>query len=187
MVSWWRQVEHNSVDSCGKLCSAGCLVLPSHLRWTDGACCRLSHHETEVPDNIRTFTSWMLWLRCSNVPLKGIDYGSAMFIVLQRVEPLLRNDREIGGYSRAVSRQRLGKHVPVARQQILNNATVGLQQWKTECFLCRPCRDIISKGHKVSVVQFYRGVCEERTWAGGRGIAIVGAVTRKRLITDWKH
>jgi hypothetical protein len=30
----------------------------------------------------------------------------------------------------AVSGQRLGKHVPVARQQILNNATVGLQQWK---------------------------------------------------------
>jgi hypothetical protein len=28
--------------------------------------------------------------------------------------------------------QRLGKHVPVARQQILNNATVGLQQW-TSC------------------------------------------------------
>jgi hypothetical protein len=32
-------------------------------------------------------------------------------------------------YTRAVSGQRLGKHVPVARQQILNNATVRLQQW----------------------------------------------------------
>jgi hypothetical protein len=30
----------------------------------------------------------------------------------------------------AVSRQQLGKHVPVAMQQILNNATIGLQQWK---------------------------------------------------------
>jgi hypothetical protein len=30
-------------------------------------------------------------------------------------------------YTRPVSAQRLGKHVPVARQQILNNAAVGLQ------------------------------------------------------------
>jgi hypothetical protein len=34
------------------------------------------------------------------------------------------------GYTRAVSGQRLGEHVPVATQQILNNETVGLQQWK---------------------------------------------------------
>jgi hypothetical protein len=40
-----------------------------------------------------------------------------------------------------VSGQRLGKHVPLARQQILNNATV-----ETGCFLCGSCRDIISKG-----------------------------------------
>jgi hypothetical protein len=32
----------------------------------------------------------------------------------------------MGAYTRAVSGQRLGKHVPVAREQILNNATVGL-------------------------------------------------------------
>jgi hypothetical protein len=31
----------------------------------------------------------------------------------------------MGAYTRAVSGQRLGKHVPVAMQQILNNATVG--------------------------------------------------------------
>jgi hypothetical protein len=36
----------------------------------------------------------------------------------------------MGGY-RAVSAQRIGKHVPIARQQILNNATVGLQQLKS--------------------------------------------------------
>jgi hypothetical protein len=36
----------------------------------------------------------------------------------------------MGGYKRAVSGQRLGKHVPTARQQILNNATVVLQKWK---------------------------------------------------------
>jgi hypothetical protein len=32
--------------------------------------------------------------------------------------------------------------------------------------------------------QFYTGVHEDRTSAGGRGIAIIGAVTRKRLVTD---
>jgi hypothetical protein len=31
----------------------------------------------------------------------------------------------MGGYTRAISVKRLGKHVPVVRQQILNNATVG--------------------------------------------------------------
>jgi hypothetical protein len=30
--------------------------------------------------------------------------------------------------------QRLVKHVPVARQQIINNATVELQQWKSCVF-----------------------------------------------------
>jgi hypothetical protein len=46
--------------------------------------------------------------------------------LLQRVEPLLCNDREMDGYTRPVSGQRLGKHVPTARKQILNNAIVGL-------------------------------------------------------------
>jgi hypothetical protein len=41
------------------------------------------------------------------------------------MDPLLCNDREMGGYTRAVSGQQLGKHVVVGRQQILNNATVG--------------------------------------------------------------
>jgi hypothetical protein len=61
----------------------------------------------------------------------------------------------MGGYTRDVCRQRLGKHVPVARQQILNNAVVGLQQWKI-CFLCGPCRDVIGNGQgqlRVSSVQ----------------------------------
>jgi hypothetical protein len=35
----------------------------------------------------------------------------------------------------AVSGQWLGKHVLVATQQILNNARVGLQQWKS-CVFC---------------------------------------------------
>jgi hypothetical protein len=40
----------------------------------------------------------------------------------------------MGGYTMDVSGQRLSKHVPVARQQILNNVTVGLQQWKSYVF-----------------------------------------------------
>jgi hypothetical protein len=51
-----------------------------------------------------------------------------------RVERLLCNDQEMGGFTRAVSGQRLGKHVPVVMQQIINNATVGLQQWKSCVF-----------------------------------------------------
>jgi hypothetical protein len=57
-------------------------------------------------------------------------------------------------YTRSVSRQQLSKCVPVAKQQILDNATVGLQ-WKS-CFLCGPSHDIISKGQgqlRVSSVQ----------------------------------
>jgi hypothetical protein len=37
----------------------------------------------------------------------------------------------MGRYTTPVSGQRLGKHVPVARQQILNNSKFGLQQWKS--------------------------------------------------------
>jgi hypothetical protein len=50
----------------------------------------------------------------------------------------------MGGYTRAVSGQRLGKHVPAARQQSLNNAKVGTTM-EDMCFLCGLCRDVISK------------------------------------------
>jgi hypothetical protein len=40
----------------------------------------------------------------------------------------------MGGYTLAVSGQQLGKHVPVARKHILNNAIVGLQQLKSCVF-----------------------------------------------------
>jgi hypothetical protein len=35
--------------------------------------------------------------------------------------------------------------------------------------------------------QFCTGICEDRTWARDRGIAIVEAFTKKRLVTDWEH
>jgi hypothetical protein len=47
-------------------------------------------------------------------------------ITLRRTDPFLCNDRKMCGYNRAVSGQRLSKHVPVASQQILKNTTVGL-------------------------------------------------------------
>jgi hypothetical protein len=50
------------------------------------------------------------------------------------VEPLLSNDRVMDGYTMAVSGQWLGKHVPVSRQQIINNATIGLEKWKSCVF-----------------------------------------------------
>jgi hypothetical protein len=36
----------------------------------------------------------------------------------------------MGGYTSNIPGQWLGKHVPLARQQILNNATTG-QQWES--------------------------------------------------------
>jgi hypothetical protein len=38
------------------------------------------------------------------------------------------------GYTRAILGNGFGKHIPVARQQILNNVIVGLQQWKIFVF-----------------------------------------------------
>jgi hypothetical protein len=38
-------------------------------------------------------------------------------MLLQRIEPLLCNDRETGGYISAVSGQRLSKHVPAAKNR----------------------------------------------------------------------
>jgi hypothetical protein len=43
--------------------------------------------------------------------------------------------------------QRLGKHIPVARQQIINNATVGLQKWKWGVPTWSS-PDVISKGQR---------------------------------------
>jgi hypothetical protein len=45
---------------------------------------------------------------------------------------------KMGGYTRAISGQRLGKHIPTTTDV---NATI-----EELCFLCGPCRDVISKG-----------------------------------------
>jgi hypothetical protein len=67
----------------------------------------------------------------------------------------------MGGYTRTVSGQRLGKHVPVARQQMLNDPTVGPQQLKS-CVFYVVRADVISKG-KGEFSQFCTGGCEETT------------------------
>jgi hypothetical protein len=52
--------------------------------------------------------------------------------------PLLCNDREMGGYTRAVSEQRLGEHDLAATD---TNTTI-----EEMCLLCGPRRDVINKG-----------------------------------------
>jgi hypothetical protein len=58
-------------------------------------------------------------------------------ILLWRVDPLLSGD----SVKTTVSGQRLGKHVPAATN---THATIELLL-ETGCFLCGPCRDLISK------------------------------------------
>jgi hypothetical protein len=60
--------------------------------------------------------------------------GSRRIYIGIRWESQQERDREMGGYTSAISGQQPGKHVPFARQQILNNAKVGLQQWKSCVF-----------------------------------------------------
>jgi hypothetical protein len=53
------------------------------------------------------------------------------------------------------SGQRLGKHVPVARQQIPSNATVGLQEWKI-CIFYVVRAEMIKARDRVSLVSSIR-------------------------------
>jgi hypothetical protein len=66
-----------------------------------------------------------------------------MLLALQRFYivaciPLLCKDRDMGGYIRLVSGQRLGKDVPAA---IVTHAT-----GETGCSICVPRRDVIKRG-----------------------------------------
>jgi hypothetical protein len=82
---------------------------------------------------------------------------------------------------RPVAKRGLCKQRP-----LLCNGTVNTPLQQELCFLCGPCRDVISK-EQVQFSHFCTGICEVRTWAGGRGIAVVGAVTRKLLATNREH
>lgn len=55
---------------------------------------------------------------------------------------------------KAVSRQRLSKHV---------SAAMDMSTIEELCFLCCSCQDVINKGQSEKRVQFCMGGCEERT------------------------
>jgi hypothetical protein len=63
-----------------------------------------------------------------------IQYIVAYLLKARTVEPEKQPLLTNGSETKFVSRQRLGKHVLVARQKIINNITVGLKQWKSCAF-----------------------------------------------------
>jgi hypothetical protein len=70
---------------------------------------KFSHTERSQYEQVRIQdrTPYVLDIK-RNCPLRRFA------LILQRVESLLCDDREIGKYTRPVSRQRLGKHVSTA-------------------------------------------------------------------------
>jgi hypothetical protein len=70
-----------------------------------------------------------------------------------RVEPLLCNDREISKYTRAVSRQRLGKHFHAATD---THVTIKLQL--ETVFSSRSVKGVIRKSTGYNVMQFFSRV-----------------------------
>jgi hypothetical protein len=70
--------------------------------------------------------------------------------------------------------QRLSKHIHPAT----NPDTIE------ELFYVWSVLRCYEQGTRLELSQFCTAVCEERTWAGGRGIAIGAACTRKRLVTS---
>jgi hypothetical protein len=77
-----------------------------------------------------------------------------------------------------VSSQRLGKHVPVARQQVHNNATVGRNNRRSVFSMCSVPR---KEGH--SSVEFCTGGCEDRTsTCKAEESPLLEAVARERLM-----
>jgi hypothetical protein len=77
---------------------------------------------------------------------------------MQRVESLPCDDREIGDYTRDVSRQRLGKRVPAA----MNRDTTIEKLSGKECFYVSMPRSYKEYSWD-DKVQFCTGVWEERT------------------------
>jgi hypothetical protein len=69
--------------------------------------------------------------------------------MLLRVEPLLCNDIEMGGYTRTVSGQRLGKHVPEATDTHITEESF-IYMVRAEMLQARD-------------IQFCTGVWEERS------------------------
>jgi hypothetical protein len=80
----------------------------------------------------------------------------------------------MGGYTRAVSGQWLGKHVAAA---------TDTHEKEKRCFLLGPCY-MLQTRDKVIVNSYVREPVKRGLEPGGREIVIFVAVTRKRLVTD---
>jgi hypothetical protein len=80
---------------------------------------------------------------------------------------------------RAVFRQRLGKRFPAVTD---THATIVVVL--ETCFLLCPCKEVIRKTIESRIVHLKRAAIRKGLEHGRREIAIVGAVTRKRLVTS---
>jgi hypothetical protein len=87
----------------------------------------------------------------------------------------------MGGYNKAVSGQRISKHVPAATNR---RATIRVEiLLETGCFFVVRVEWLHARD-KVRAWSALYGCVKTGLQLGGRGIAIVGAITRKRLLTD---
>jgi hypothetical protein len=84
-------------------------------------------------------------------------------------------------YTRAVSGQRLGKHIPIARHQILNNEKLYCNNGRC-VFSTWSVARCYKQGTRLELSQFCTGVCEERTWREAEESPLLKSVTRKRLV-----
>jgi hypothetical protein len=84
------------------------------------------------------------------------------------MEPILRNDTEISKYTRAVSRQRLGKHVPAAKNMHPKIEVI------LETVFCSSCARGL-QGEQLKQEHFnWKGVVVQRGLElGNRGLVIV--------------
>jgi hypothetical protein len=88
----------------------------------------------------------------------------------------------MGGYTRPVFGQQLNKNVRVARQQILNNATVEFQQYKSFVFyVVRAERLYAGRSLELSSV-LRRWPARNGVNAEAEKISLLKAVTRKRTV-----
>jgi hypothetical protein len=100
----------------------------------------------------------------------------AYLLKSRNVEPEKQPSLANGSETTLVSRQWLGKHVPAATDM---HATIEVLL--ETVFSTRP----VQRGYKEDNLSGWKGAAVQREFEpGSRGIPIVEAVTRRRLITD---
>jgi hypothetical protein len=139
--------------------------------------CQISRCPAEIRTEHRTSMSLERY-RYAN-PLRRMYYSGYSKIVLWPTNPLLSDDcaqRPFLSNGSVNTFPLLGIRFLTMLQLHQNNGRAVFPRWSVPtCY---------KQGTKLVNNQFCTGVCEERTWAGGRRMTIVGAVTRKRLVTD---